>query len=67
MSGDLYCSTFCNNAHRLYDGKPVNHQCFVLPTEMLYAEQRGDFARAQLVMTKWKKRRIHNGVKCANT
>ena len=59
----IYCTTFCNHPHRLSDGKPLGHVCYVLPTEALYAEQRGDFDRAQEVLNSWTKRREHHGLK----
>lgn len=60
---ETYCSSFCNQAHRLSDGKPLDHECFVLPTEMLYAERDGDYIKASQILTSWKKRRVHKGVR----
>jgi hypothetical protein len=62
MKKGIYCTSFCNHGHRLEDGKPVKHECYVLPTEALHAEQRGDHARAKEVLSTWKKRKVHNGV-----
>ena len=59
----FYCTSFCNHPHRLSDGKPLGHECYVLPTEALYAEQRGDMDRAQAVLAAWTKRRVHHGLK----
>ncbi len=63
----FYVTTFCNFAHRLVDGKPLDHECFVLPTEALEAERKGDNTRAQFVLSNWKKRRQHNGIKTKET
>lgn len=63
MSDKFYVTTFCNFAHRLKDGKPIGHECYVLPTEALCAERDGDMGRAQEVMSKWKKRRPHRGLR----
>lgn len=63
MGTTVYCTSFCNHGHRLSDGKPVDHECYVLPTEALAAERRGDVARALEIMSQWKKRRTHRGVK----
>ena len=59
----IFCTSFCNNNHRLSDGKPVKHECFVMPTEALHAEMNGDIERAKEVLNNWKKRRPHRGVK----
>lgn len=59
----IYCTTFCNFGHRLSDGKPVGHECYVLPTEALHAERNGDFDKAKEVMGLWTKRRVHKGLK----
>ena len=63
MAAKIFCTSFCNHGHRLVDGKPIDHECFVLPTEALLAEQAGDNARALEVMGAWKKRRVHKGLK----
>lgn len=40
---DLYVTTFCNQAHRLWDGKPIAHCCYVLRVDALIAERDGRF------------------------
>lgn len=60
---DIYCTSFCNHGHRLVDGKPVAHECFILPTEALHAERAGDLEKTQKILSGWKKRRTHHGVK----
>ena len=60
---DIYCTSFCNHGHRMSDGKPVAHECYILPTEALHAERDGDNDRAQEILSRWKKRRIHHGVR----
>lgn len=42
----FYVTTFCNKAHRMRDGKPVAHECYVLPPAALRAERDGDMRRA---------------------
>lgn len=44
------------------DGKPVGHECYVLPTEALVAERDGDYERALRILSTWKKRRSHKGL-----
>ena len=60
---NLYFTSFCNHNHRLSDGKPVNHECYVMPTEALHAEKNGDVKRAQDILAGWKKRKEYRGVK----
>lgn len=40
--GTFYVTTFCNFAHRLSDGAPINHECFVLSPSKLRAEMRAE-------------------------
>lgn len=56
-------TTFCNHPHRMSDGKPIGHECFVLPTAMLVAERAGKHEQALVVMGQWKKRKAHKGLK----
>lgn len=42
----LYVTSFCNQAHRLIDGKPVAHECFVIPPRALEEERAGHFDKA---------------------
>jgi len=66
MKSNIFCTSFCNQGHRLSDGKPVDHECYVLPTEALHAERAGKFERAQEILALWKDRRPHRGVKVAS-
>jgi len=59
----VFCTSYCNQGHRISDGKPVDHECYVLPTEALVAEMRGDIDKAIAILSGWKKRRTHRGVK----
>jgi hypothetical protein len=34
----LYVTTFCNFAHRMKDGKPIDHECYIIPPALLRAE-----------------------------
>lgn len=42
----LYTTSYCNKAHRVSDGKPVLHECRVIPPEALRAEMQGDIDEA---------------------
>jgi hypothetical protein len=59
----VFCTSFCNHPHRLNDGKPIGHECFVLPTAMLHYERVGDSAKAREAQALWKHRSTHKGVR----
>lgn len=63
MKSDSYCTTFCKHAHRLSDGKPIGHECYVLPTAALHAELAGKVGLAVEELSKWKKRKRHSGLR----
>jgi hypothetical protein len=42
----IYTSSYCNKGHDLVTGKPLAHECRVIPVEALLAERKGDTARA---------------------
>jgi len=58
----IYCTTYCNHAHRLSDGKPVGHECYVLPPAALQAEREGDYERAITLLIEAPPLRLHRGV-----
>lgn len=39
---DVWCTSYCNRGHRLHDGKPVEHECYILPPKALELERAGD-------------------------
>ena len=59
----VYMSTYCNRGHRLSDGKPVDHECVVLPPEALQAEREDDFEMATDILAKAKPLKPHRGIK----
>lgn len=63
MKSDSYCTTFCNHPHRLSDGKPIGHECYVLPTAALHAEKEGKLGVAVEELQKWKNRKPHRGLR----
>lgn len=44
---DVYCTSFCNHGHRLSNGHPVNHECYVLKPEALRLERDGRIEEAR--------------------
>jgi len=61
--GDIYCTTYCNKGHRLSDGKPVDHECYVLPPKALQAEREGDYEMATVIQVEASPLKPHQGVK----
>ena len=41
QTSDFYVTTFCNRAHRKRDGRPINHECYILRPESLKLEIDG--------------------------
>ena len=56
-----YCTSFCNHPHRRLTGKPVGHECYVLPPAALEAESDGNFDLAIEVLNAAKPMRVHRG------
>lgn len=48
--GTFYVSTYCNKAHALKTGRPIKHECRIIPPAALQAERDGDFDRAIAIM-----------------
>lgn len=46
----IYVSSHCNFAHRLGDGKPIEHECRIIPTRALTAEINGEIEKAIEIM-----------------
>jgi hypothetical protein len=59
----LYVTTYCNFAHRLSDGKPVRHECRIIPPKALEAERAGDINKAIEIMRAAPVRMMRRGVK----
>lgn len=55
-------TTFCNRAHRP-DGRPVGHECFVLPKAALKLEDREDYVGACDVLASAGPLRRHRGTR----
>ena len=50
-STKFYVTTFCNFAHRLKDGRPIGHECYVLNPKVLRREAEAG-AEAALEMVR---------------
>lgn len=63
---EFYVTSFCNHAHRLSDGKPINHECYIIPPRLLKMEMNcGDWEKVREAWGNWAdgKRTTHKGIK----
>lgn len=68
----IYCTSFCNFGHRLKDGKPVEHECYIIPPELLRLERAGntDDPAYHAAWQKWSegpRRLMRRGVRLPRT
>lgn len=42
----VYVTTYCNFAHNLQTGRPIGHECAILPVKALRMEYLGNIPRA---------------------
>ena len=63
MTPAIYCTSYCNQGHRMSDGKPVGHECYVLPVKALEAERDGDVPKAIKILQEKKPLRVSRGVR----
>ena len=61
----IYVTTYCNHARRLSDGKPIRHECHVLPPKALELERTDDFDGAIREIQAAKPLRVCRGVRAA--
>ena len=65
---DFYVTTFCNFAHRLRDGMPINHECYKIPPKLLKLEMEAECCTEGECGEAWRKwysnkGSFHRGVK----
>lgn len=41
MKVDVYCTSFCNFGHSTKTGRPIGHECYIIPPSMLKIEMEG--------------------------
>lgn len=46
----ICCTSFCNFAHYVDTGRPIDHECYVIPPAALEAEINGDTDKAIVLM-----------------
>ncbi len=49
---EIYCTSYCNHGHFVKTGRPVGHECRVIPPKALEAERSGDFELAQELLSR---------------
>jgi hypothetical protein len=49
MSTGIYATTFCNRGHKLSNGYPVGHECYVLDRKKLADEREGREVRGSMI------------------
>lgn len=42
MTREIYCTSFCNFGHYVDTGRPIGHECYVIPPAALRAERDGN-------------------------
>lgn len=61
---ETYLTSYCNRHHRVRDGKPVEHECSILPPKAIRAERDGFYEDAIDIITKAKPlRTMRRGVR----
>lgn len=48
----FYVTTFCNFAHNLKTGRPIKHECFIIPPKLLKIEMEQE--NFEIVKQEWK-------------
>jgi hypothetical protein len=59
----IYCTSYCNQGHNMANGKPVGHECVVVPPAALAAERDGDTTEALRILEEKKPLKAHAGIK----
>jgi hypothetical protein len=61
MTRTIYCTSFCNHGHVIETGRPVNHECYILPPAALREERAGNTDAAIEILQKQGKGRLVQG------
>lgn len=54
MESKTYLTSYCNKPHRVSDGKPIAHECRILPVKALQLEMLGDYPGSQRILSNQK-------------
>ena len=67
MKEQVYFTSFCNMAHRMSDGKPIDHECYIIPPILLKSEKEKGADDPETIGYWWNWthgiRKIHKGIK----
>lgn len=55
---NTFCTTYCNRAHDVKTGRPIDHECHVLPPAAIKAEMDGDTAKASEILNAARPMRV---------
>jgi hypothetical protein len=50
----IYVTSFYNWAHNLKTGRPIGHECYIIPPAALQAEIAGDYDAASRIISEGK-------------
>jgi hypothetical protein len=56
LEGRHYVTSFCNHPHDLATGRPIGHECYVLPHRALQYERGGYYEEAQRLIQKMSRK-----------
>lgn len=59
----VWCATYCNKAHRTSDGKPIKHECRIIPPRAIAADMAGNAKAASQIMSEAPIRMMQRGVR----
>ena len=58
LGGGAFVTSFCNFPHSLKTGRPIGHECYILPVKGLWAERDGRFDEAQNIFAEQRGSRV---------
>lgn len=58
-----YVTTYCNHTHSVKTGKPIGHECYILPPQAIELEMAGKYAEAIEVLNAARPLRVTKGPK----
>ena len=53
----FYVTSFCNFAHATKSGRPIGHECYIIPPALLVAERDLPFDEAMALWRPWYSRK----------
>lgn len=62
----LYLTSFCNRLHCMRTGRPIEHECFLLPPAALRAEREDQISKSVSILAEARaegRLRRHRGIR----